>query len=856
MKNIYRTIIGCWLVSAPAIYSAQPDTHQDTLLVHRTGTQITLQSPSFFFQLDIRNGLRAEQWGNCLTHRVLQLGHGPEVEFDIGLPGQPLTTPRLKVTQAPAEGRTPGGAANFELVSENPKATVNVCYRWDDKQPVLHKYVTIRNDGATVWIRLLDVRLGTYATDAAEYHDPDWPVRVTKKFWGSVDWDSWATDPAGNERGYPAYPENQFFTSLVHPSGFALLERQQLRLLQHPGVKLEPTTSFTCMEAVYGVAPANGARAAFCEHLRSRMRRVVRGHARPYAILDTCGAQPPSTNREDFFAVSAPWCLEHISRMAEAQRQADLHWDYYCIEFWHDPTRDLTAPDAQRFPDGFAPIFTQLAQLGTLPGLWISSGCFPGDGKGLDPWTFGHNPAVRGCGTDPDGNHGRLCRSAGPVNQMYIEGLTHQVRSNGVRLIKLDVAGEGSGKDIHPWCDNPQHGHLPGDYSIEANHNAQIQLLTALDKACPETFIILYWGHRSPWWLLHGDTLFDVGMRMEMASLDVRPTLYARSSNVRLTDQTRRMVKDLPALGWDSLGVGLSQWTFNNRLGAEHWQEGVLMDICRGGLLTHIWSDPGCFPVADRPQMAEFIKLLKARPACFASPHFIGDARTDDVWGYCCTDGQRAMIALDNGSWTDQKISLQLNPQWGLPNHGRWELYGWYPQHARLVPDDGQPFGTQATITLRPFSPVLLELVPAGEQPALTRTWATQAIPACFSGPSRSVAITATPSVQGTNRAWIIQGKIPPSKTGGWLAITTEFNRNGQPFLSLNNKPASLSASMLGQPAAFQPVLDNPLYAAPWQTYRLRVDAADQPRSFSLALAIGLPKDIEVLFAGHFVPAE
>jgi hypothetical protein len=61
---------------------------------------------------------------------------------------------------------------------------------------------------------------------------------------------------------------------------------------------------------------------------------------------------------------------------------------------------------------------------------------------------------------------------------------------------------------------------------------------------------------------------------------------------------------------------------------------------------------------------------------------------------------------------------------------------------------------------------------------------------------------------------------------------------------------------MLGQPAAFQPVLDNPLYAAPWQIYRLRVDAADQPRSFSLALAIGLPKDIEVLFAGHFVPAE
>ena len=82
-------------------------------------------------------------------------------------------------------------------------------------------------------------------------------------------------------------------------------------------------------------------------------------------------------------------------------------------------------------------------------------------------------------------------------------------------------------------------------------------------QECPDTFIILYWGHRSPWWLLYGDTLFDVGMRVEMASLDVRPTLYARSSNVRLTDQVRRMVKVLPPwVGFSrcrSKPVGLEQ---------------------------------------------------------------------------------------------------------------------------------------------------------------------------------------------------------------------------------------------------------------------------------------------------------
>ena len=854
MQHVHIFLAGSSLLLASASYAAVVAAGQNTLLAERHDNRITLQSAAFSFQLDVTDGLRAVQWENRVTGRTLTLGLGFEIEFDIGLPGQPVTTPHLQVTHAPAEGRTAGGAASFELVSQDPPATVSVGYRWDNQQPVLHKYVTIRNASGAVWNRLLDVRLGTYVTDAAEYHDADWPVRVTKRPWGSSEWDLWTTDPAGHERGYPAYPENQFFAGLAHPSGFATLEQQQLRLVQHPGVQLEAAQSFTCMEAVYGVAAAHGARAAFCDYLRSRMRRVLRDHARPYAILDTCGAQPPSWDHEDFFAVSGAWCQAHIAGLKAAQRAAGLHWDYYCIEFWHDPAGDLKAPDAQRFPAGFAPLFTQLAQLGTLPGLWISSGCQPGGQAGLDPWTFGRNPAVRGCGTAPDGNHGFLCRSAGPVNQMYIDGLTHEVRANGVRLIKLDVAGQG-GTDIYPVCNNPHHGHLPGVYSIEANHNAQIQLLTALDAACPDAFIILYWGHRSPWWLLYGDTLFDVGMRREMASLDVRPTLYARSSNVRLADQTRRMVKDLPALGWDSLGVGLGRWNWNNRLGLEGWPEGVLMDICRGGLLAHIWSDPDCFPVADRPQMAEFIKLLKARPTCFASPHFIGDARTDAVWGYCCTDGKRAMISLDNGSWSDQEISLQLNSTWGLPDHGRWDVYGWYPQHVRLVLADGQPCGPAASLTLRPFSAMLLEVVPAGEQPALVRSWGRQALPVRFAEPSHPVAVTATSSDQATNRVWTIRGEIPPSQTGGWFAITTEFRRDGQPFLSLKNKPVALSAALLGQPLAFQPVLDNAFYAAPWQTYRLRVDASGQARPFTLTLALGLPRNVEVVFAGHFVPA-
>ena len=48
------------------------------------------------------------------------------------------------------------------------------------------------------------------------------------------------------------------------------------------------------------------------------------------------------------------------------------------------------------------------------------------------------------------------------------------------------------------------------------------QRLHAMDAECPDVFLILYWGHRSPWWLLHADTLFDSGSSIEAAFRDIQ----------------------------------------------------------------------------------------------------------------------------------------------------------------------------------------------------------------------------------------------------------------------------------------------------------------------------------------------
>ena len=164
---------------------------------------------------------------------------------------------------------------------------------------------------------------------------------------------------------------------------------------------------------------------------------------------------------------------------------------------------------------------------------------------------------------------------------MYTEAFRHHVRENGARLLKFD--------NFATLCMNPSHEHLPGIYSTEPIEDAAIEFLRALDAECPDVFLMLYWGYGSPWWLLYGDTLFESGIDAEAANPSELPAISARNTAVHQVDQAQwhaTRVRDIPPLGRDSLGVWLSDWPWNNQIGKDRWQGGLVMDICRGNLLA------------------------------------------------------------------------------------------------------------------------------------------------------------------------------------------------------------------------------------------------------------------------------
>ncbi len=755
----------------------------------------------------------------------------------VGTPLQPLTW-ETEGIQIAREGIA--GEVVFQLRAASPRLTARVAYRWDSSSPVLHKFVEVDNLGAESSC-LLNVRLGSYATDA----------RVSD-----------------GEQGFPVYIEDECWIGLAHPSGWAIGRQGQVQLRQYPGAHLPSGATFRTMEAVMGVAPAGQARPAFLAYLRSRMRRVVKGHEQALAIFEGLGswdydpAAAPGPYAEMVSQeASDAVLLPNLRELVNGEAAAGYHFDIYSLEMWVDYHGDLIRFDPLRFPRGLDNINAELAKVGTAPGLWIDSS--------MAAWSIGGNPVVGPAFThDPTYGTDRptLCRASDPAKTMYVTAFRHHFRENGVRLVKTD--------NLTALCYNPHHAHLPGIYSTEAIQSAVVDTLQSWDATCPEVFLMLYWGYRSPWWLLHGDTLFEPGLFIEAAHPGSTPALHVRDSVTQGLDQAQWWCVDVPPLGKDSLGVWLSDWKWNSSIGTERWQEAFVMDLCRGSLLAQPWSDGPWLSPPERKQMADFIALLRARPACFANPRFIlGSPWKNEPYGYCCTDGTRAFLALNNCTWSDVSLDLELNPVWGLAGQAAWDIYRWYPDPAQLA-DEREHTGGRVALGLRPFTIVLLEVVPAGEEAALDRRFEPRPLPHNFDEPSRTLGLQVEPAsgaealrvpreddnaapdeLRPPKRTLLAAGQVPACDAGGTLAVSAELRRGATAVVTDDVGKYFAARCIVGDvDKPCDPVVRNRTYPAPWQAWRIPVEPSAHARDFEMLITAMAPEDVDLVCRAYFIP--
>jgi hypothetical protein len=187
---------------------------------------------------------------------------------------------------------------------------------------------------------------------------------------------------------------------------------------------------------------------------------------------------------------------------------------------------------------------------------------------------------------------------------------------------------------------------------------------------------------------------------------------------------------------------------------------------------------------------------------------------------------------LNNRTWNDVALELQLNQDWGLPGGAGWDLYRWYPDPARLR-GDGATFAKTVPFSLRPFEVVLLETVPAGTPPSLGRNFPAAPLPRTFDASSRELPLVTSRTQQEVT----VRGEVPPCQRGSTLVISTEMLKGSIAVMTRDvGKHFAASGTLGGRPAECHAVLGIATPPASWQAWRIAVEASAAPQTFQFSI--------------------
>jgi hypothetical protein len=427
-----------------------------------------------------------------------------------------------------------------------------------------------------------------------------------------------------------------------------------------------------------------------------------------------------------------------------------------------------------------------------------------------------------------------LCLASEPYRGMLEAALLHHVRESGLALLKLD--------NVAPWCNAEGHDHLPGRHSIEASMDALIAVVERARKEAPDLLVLWYGagGARSPFFLCHGDYLFDKRITMEAASTADHPVLHFRDGVTLALDQATRFASLLPHTHTDSLGVWISDSRWANAMRTERWREAAVMDFGRGSMLfPQLWGDLRWLDDEDAAFLARLQALARRLERLFAGErHELGDPWLDAPYGYAYGADGRCLLFLHNAHFDSRPVVIPLDASLGLdPSIRSFRLFSHFPETG-LLHIDGSPVlraGAGLRTWLRPFEVALWEvnaeerdadLPPVRTLPGdtpMVKSWLLQLRPwepsadlqmpfaepqPHFRATVREPTLAELAAAGYATRVQGFQSELPATETlGTVLAVIVRFRQGGRPWR--HRQPSSLvhcQARAGTQAVRFEPV--------------------------------------------------
>jgi hypothetical protein len=654
-----------------------------TMSTTERGTGAILQNDALAWHLEWGDGrLRSTALENRLTGGTLALADAVDLELVFSGALDRVQEPLRRLADLRVVAAELPDATRARIRLHSPATGCEAVVHYELDGPTRRKWVEVTNGPTTAL--LLDVELDSFTPTGAA---------------------------TGGGHGQPLFLGDAAFAAIEHPAGEARAEAGRLCLLHYPGQCLAPGGRFTSHVAIVSVTHAGNAQAHFVDYvqtrsLRGRRPRKTLAIYTPFGINNQWG--PCSTlDDEQVLAV--------LDRLAAWQR-AGVHFDTFTLDTgWVDPNSDLTRFKPIGFPNGPDAIVKRVHELGMQFGLWFATSWGAESCWDHPPaWAQQQAPTMAFRNGYPARAEytGMFCLGCAAYAAILRAAVLHHVQANGVRFLKFD------GGNYH--CDHPAHGHLPGRYSSERMFATLIEIADAARAIAPEVFVMWYWGLRSPFWALHGDSIFESGLHMEGSGTSAVPTLYYRDSVTLAQDQNAQFAKLIPPLVKDSLGVWLADTRWANYMGKERWRETLVMDLGRGSLLfPNLWGNPYHLDDDDVAFLAWISALARENEALFLQRRTIlGDPWQNAAYGYAHSAGDHGFLFLSNAHFAGRRVTLALDASLGLtaPTGTPLHLLSHFPERQRLQCARRRRFAVGDTVDLwlRPFEVLMLEVTPSG----------------------------------------------------------------------------------------------------------------------------------------------
>jgi hypothetical protein len=598
--------------------------------------------------------------------------------ISVGTPYRSITDFEVQSVSQASESE-----AIFDLESASQPLRVSARYELDG--PTRRKGLEIRNQGGEVI--LLDVELDNFTLDAA-------------------------TTEGGH--GTPVFAGEEIFCAIEHPAGINVGDRGRIRTMHCPGRSLPPGGIARSCVSLVSVAKPGQALEHFVSYIqeRSPRKKKVMSLYDTFGVNNQWGACPTLNDVE---------MLQEL-KILEHWRRQGVALDYFVPDTgWIDHSSDLTQFAPQCFPNGPGEVVEAATKGGMKFGLWfpVSWGAMsnsespavwpdqiPTPGEEAEP---GAPPLVYENGYLKEGGApARLCIASEPYFTILHNAIQHHIRHNKLKFCKLD--------GINSYCNSTEHKHLPGKYSVEAAYDRLIEIARSAREAEPDIALIWYWGVRSPFFALHGDSIFESGLYMEGAGTSWFPTLHYRDSVALNLDQSTRFATTIPPINKDSLGVWLADNRWGNFMGCERWREALIMDLGRGNLLfPQLWGDLSLLDNRDVEFLASMQSLVKKNEQTFLAPRrTFGDPWKNEIYGWAYFRGDRGFLFANNVYFASRKLEIDLGRALGLQAErgAALNIVSHFPDRRRITHEDGSAFraGDRAGIWLRPFEVLMLEV--------------------------------------------------------------------------------------------------------------------------------------------------